>query len=30
VTGIRSRLTGIADDLDRWEAVSTSTDRDEA
>jgi NAD(P)-dependent dehydrogenase (short-subunit alcohol dehydrogenase family) len=28
VTGIRARLRGIAADLDRWEGVSTSTDRD--
>jgi hypothetical protein len=30
VTGIRARLTGIADDLERWEPLSTSTDRDDA
>jgi NAD(P)-dependent dehydrogenase (short-subunit alcohol dehydrogenase family) len=29
VTGIRTRLAGLADDLDRWEPLSTSTDRDD-
>ncbi|GAA4890564.1 SDR family NAD(P)-dependent oxidoreductase [Actinomycetospora straminea] len=29
VSGIRARLTRIADDLERWEPVSTSTDRDD-
>jgi len=29
VTGIRTRLAGVAEDLDRWEPLSTSTDRDD-